>query len=387
MHPLVKFSIKNLNKSKIRSILSILAVFLGVLLITTLLVLTDSLVAAVDDSLNIVSGVIVVQEKDAIDPSLSSINQEAIDDILNQNGTGGELEGLIESYSEEIWHVEKSPDTTFGFIQVTGVNPSREKATVGVLKEENFREGRTLKDNDYNATVLGSSLAFALGKELGDYITVSDNHIEVVGIFNTDSFIDETIFMNLELVRTFSPRYANGTFSTLLIKPINLQSGEIIKTYINENIGVEYEIEASDFDEIAEQGRKFLDITTDFAFYIGLISVVVGSLSVFNSILMSVMERKKEIAILKATGWKDLEVGIEVFLESLFIAAIGGLLGLIGGLSIAIYITSISTFLDLVIVPLTLAKSYAYAVILGILAGLYPAFRAMRIDPVADLGG
>lgn len=388
MHPLIKFSFKNLTRSKIRSGLSIAAVFLGVLLITTLLVLTDSLVATVDDSLAVLSGVIVVQEQYASDPTFSSINQSSVDFIISQNSTGGQLEGMIKAYVEEIWHFERGGSGgLYGFTQVIGLIPSQELQTVGILNQSNFINGRTLTDSDYNATVIGSTLAYAQNYKVGDYLNASGNAIEIVGIFSTDSFIDATSFMPIELVRTFSSKYSQDTVSTVLIKPTKLQYGDEISEYINNELQDIYRIEASDFEEIAAQGREFLSVTTDYAFYIGAISVIIGSLSVANAILMSVMERKREIAILKATGWSDQEVGIEVFIESLFISAIGGMIGLVGGLSLAWYFTKISDFLHLAVFPQTLLESYIYAVLLGVFAGLYPAIRAMQIDPVRDISG
>ncbi|MHA2168923.1 MAG: ABC transporter permease [Candidatus Kariarchaeaceae archaeon] len=386
MHPLIRFAFRNIKKSKARSGLAGLAVILGVLLITTLLVLTDSLVATVDDSLELLSGVVVVQQKFSIDPSLSRINDSVADELEFQNESGI-LEGLVDGIAEELWYVEKSDVGLFGYMQVIGLIPSQERSTVGVLNSENIIEGRTLADTDTNATVIGSTIAFMLNLDLGDMIQVAGVYIPIIGIFRTNSFVDGSVFMPIETVRNLNPAFSPGIISTILVKPKDLLAGEIIKDYLNEELGETYNIEATDFDELAEQGRQFLKIASDFAFYIGLISVIIGSLSVFNAVLMSVIERKREIAVLKATGWSDFEVGMEVFIESLLIATIGGIIGLILGILTSSYVTAISNFLNLVIVPFTLLKSYIYAVFLGIFAGLYPAARAMRIDPIIDLSG
>ncbi|MCY3414934.1 MAG: ABC transporter permease [Candidatus Heimdallarchaeota archaeon] len=387
MHPLIRFALKNLSKSKARSVLAILAVFLGVLLITALLVLTDSLVATVDDSLEILSGSVIVQEANIPDPTMSLINETVVDRILEQNNTGGALEGDIKAYAKEIWYLEKNNETEFGFAQILGIIPSQEKATIGVLKEENFFAGRTLEDDDVNKTVIGVNTAIALELIPGSIIEVAGVELQVVGIFATDSFLDAVFFVNIDTVRQFRDTYRNGMISTVLIRPVDVAAETRIINYINNELGEIYGIEAADVDELAEQGRQMMEITTDFAFYIGLISVIIGSLSVFNAILMSVSERKREIAVLKATGWKDSEIGFEVFIESIFIGVIGGLIGLGGGVLVAWYVTTLSSYLDLVVIPITLIKSCTYAVFLGVFAGLYPAYRAMMIDPVNDLMG
>ncbi len=386
LHPVITFAYQNLKKSKTITGLAILAVVLGVLLITSLLVLTDSLVNSVDDSLDLVSDVIVIKEKNTLDPTFSSINTSVIDILLEENSTGS-LQGLISSYSDQIWYLEKSETGIYGFTQVLGVQPSKEIETVGILNADNFIEGRTLNDGDFNASVVGTTFAYSKGVEIGDYLEVAGKNILVVGIFNTGSFIDASIFMPIDMVRTFRLTYTTETISTILIKPIDRVGGGQIIEYINENLRDELNIEASDFEEMAEQGRKFIEITADFALNIGIISIIIGSLSVFNAILMSVMERKREIAVLKALGWTDNEVGIEVLMESLIISFVGGIIWLLSGIGVAIYVTATSNFLDLDIVPLTLIKSYGFAVVLGIFGGLYPAIRAIQIDPIVDISG
>lgn len=387
VHPLLRFAYKNLLKSKSRTILAIMAVVLGVLLITALLVLTDSLVSSVDDSLGVLSGTIIVQEENSIDPSTSLINGSVVQKIDELNDTETPIKGMISSYAEEIWYTEKNNATEFGFSQVIGVVASHEKETVGVLNPENIVYGRTLEDNDVNATVIGLTTAIAMQVVPGNTLNISGFPLTVVGIFSTESFIDAFFYVPIETVRKFRTAFAGNVISTILLRPSNVDHERTIINYINENLSSIYHIEAGDIDELSEQGREFLELTTDFAFYIGIISIVIGSLSVFNAILMSVYERKKEIAVLKATGWKDSEVGLEVFLESILVGLIGGTIGLLSGVAVANYVTQQSNFLDISVNVLTLVKSFTYAVLLGIFAGLFPAFRAMRIDPVEDIVG
>jgi putative ABC transport system permease protein len=126
--------------------------------------------------------------------------------------------------------------------------------------------------------------------------------------------------------------------------------------------------------------------------------LVVAGLGIMNTLLMSVMERYQEIGIYKAIGASDSDVGILFLTEAAVLGLIGGLSGLAlarvvcWGLQWAIGIYAsregIEEFGDVFRFPLwLLAGAVAYAVLISLLSGVYPATRAARVDPIRALRG
>jgi putative ABC transport system permease protein len=119
-----------------------------------------------------------------------------------------------------------------------------------------------------------------------------------------------------------------------------------------------------------------------------LLALIVGGLSVVNTMLMSVTERYREIGLKKAVGAKTRHIVREFLTESVVIGLIGGSIGLLLGFIITgtINASTASQNLDLFLLTPSLAfYSLAFAVVLGGLAGVIPAFSAARLDPVTAL--
>ena len=119
-----------------------------------------------------------------------------------------------------------------------------------------------------------------------------------------------------------------------------------------------------------------------------VIAVIVGGLSVINTMVMTVSERVREIGIKKAVGARTSAILREFMVEATLLGAIGGVLGLGAGALLVTVLnlqtagSGTSVFL---LTPGLLLRSFAFATALGALAGIYPAFRAARLDPVQAL--
>ncbi len=148
---------------------------------------------------------------------------------------------------------------------------------------------------------------------------------------------------------------------------------------------------------IKEARRAFLFMEVLLS-AVGTVGLVVAGLGIMNTLLMSVMERYQEIGIYKAIGASDSDVGILFLTEAAVLGLIGGLSGLAlarvvcWGLQWAIGIYAsregIEEFGDVFRFPLwLLAGAVAYAVLISLLSGVYPATRAARIDPIRALRG
>ena len=134
--------------------------------------------------------------------------------------------------------------------------------------------------------------------------------------------------------------------------------------------------------------KQFVAIFTAITTGAALLALIIGGLSVINTMIMAVSERVREIGLKKALGANSGDVIREYLMEAALIGLIGGVLGfLLGvGLTAAINAAGKASNLELFLITPTLTVLViGFAVILGALAGVLPAIRAARLDPVTAL--
>ncbi len=154
---------------------------------------------------------------------------------------------------------------------------------------------------------------------------------------------------------------------------------------VAELIELKYPDELQTFTQanLSEQIGGIIDNLKILAVAVALISSVVAGIGIANTMLMSVLERFKEIGALKAVGWTNDDIVKMVLYESLFIGIIGGIFGVLLGFIAA---QAIASFGLVTKVSLQLAVgSFFGAIIVGLIGGLYPAFIASRMDPIEAL--
>jgi len=123
---------------------------------------------------------------------------------------------------------------------------------------------------------------------------------------------------------------------------------------------------------------------------IGAISLLVGGIGIMNIMLVSVTERTKEIGLRMALGAKDIDILMQFLVEAMVLGGTGGVLGVVGGLSTAFGTVQILSLVlqrpwpFVVSIP-SLLLAVAFAAAVGLFFGLYPAWRASRLDPIEAL--
>jgi putative ABC transport system permease protein len=157
-----------------------------------------------------------------------------------------------------------------------------------------------------------------------------------------------------------------------------------VKAWLEENIP---EISVSVTSEFTE---NMPDMKTSRA-SIGALAVLmalVGSVGMTNTILMSVLERTRELGVLRAVGWSRSRILLMILKESLLLSGLSGLAGIgigIGLSKILLLVPGIGGFMSADFQPKLLAQALAVAFTLGALGGLYPAWRATKMRPIEAL--
>lgn len=119
---------------------------------------------------------------------------------------------------------------------------------------------------------------------------------------------------------------------------------------------------------------------------IAAISLIVGAIGITNIMLASITERVREIGIRMAVGAKGRDIFFQILVESVSIALIGGLLGIVAGIGLIEVLVRVAPSENLPAVEAgSLILSVAFAVVAGIVSGIYPAMRASRLEPISAL--
>jgi putative ABC transport system permease protein len=238
------------------------------------------------------------------------------------------------------------------------------------------------------------TLAERYDKRVGDEMEIRGRSFEVIGVLErTLTFPDKIAYVPLrdaqEIYVESVPQgldYRTDELATQIeVFPDDLAQADVVAAAIEERVdGVRTVTPEQVADQIGQASVVFNLIIVGAS----VIAVIVGGLSVINTMVMTVNERVREIGIKKAVGARTGAILSEFITEATLLGAIGGLIGLSAGALLVLILnaqTAGSGTTVFLVTPMLLLRSFAFATVLGALAGIYPAFRAARLDPVQAL--
>jgi putative ABC transport system permease protein len=259
-----------------------------------------------------------------------------------------------------------------------------------------YSAGRALTPDDVGSVVVGSDLVKTLSAEVGGNVTVRGERFKVVGIMDkTLTAPDSSVSMTLpdaqrlfvqdlpEMVRNqIDP---NDVATSFIVYPTAGTDPEKLATLINESVEG---VEATGPSAFQEQIASATQILNAILYGVAIISLIVGGLSVINTMTMSVSERTREIGVRKAIGASDGQIVLQFLAEAGVIGLIGGVSGLAIGWVATVAANALleASNLNLFLVTPRLAiGAVGFAVVLGLVSGLYPSLHAARMKPVNAL--
>jgi putative ABC transport system permease protein len=249
-------------------------------------------------------------------------------------------------------------------------------------------EGRTLTQEDGKVLLLGSILARNLGKQLHDKVEIFEGEFfEVVGIFdNSNVFENGSMILPLAEMQRMLDRPNQVTGFSIVVDP-EFRAPEKMQE-------IRQAVEAVAPSLSAMPIREHVDTVTEIraasamAWLTSVLALVVGTAGVLNTMLMSVMERTKEIGVFRAIGWSSRQVVRMVLTEALLLSLIGAVIGTLGALVIVRILTllpAVGGFVDGYVPPYVIAQGMVIAVLIGLLGGSLAAMNAARMLPTEAL--
>ncbi|HEY1684696.1 MAG TPA: ABC transporter permease [Tepidisphaeraceae bacterium] len=177
---------------------------------------------------------------------------------------------------------------------------------------------------------------------------------------------------------------------------VQIQSNDIVDQAtrdVNAAIRQRHRLQPTDPDDVTIRSQaEFLEgamrANATFTVLLGsvaAISLIVGGIGIMNIMLVTVTERTREIGIRKAIGAKQRDILQQFLLESVLISGIGGLLGVAFGVGGAQLIPRLSDMFTSIIQPMSIVISLGFSAAVGIFFGFYPAWRAAKLDPIEAL--
>lgn len=247
-------------------------------------------------------------------------------------------------------------------------------------------EGRLFSnDNDDKEVIVGKVTASQYeGVDVGDKIKINNENFKIVGIFESGtSFQDMSVFMTLDNVRDIVDDDEN--ISSIFVKVNKDADVDNVARELENKYGDNLSVITSLAD--VSMAKDMVDMLNGASWGISLLAIVIGGIGIINTMLMSVFERTREIGVLKAVGWSDLRILLMIVGESIVITITAGIVGSLVGV-IGVELLTQMEFLGGMTPVFTLgifAEAFIVALIVGIIGGIYPAIKAIKLPPTEAL--
>jgi ABC-type lipoprotein release transport system permease subunit len=370
MHEVI---IKNLFRRKIRTLLTILGIAIGVAAIVSLGAMADGLDSGYSAMLQGSKADLVLSQPNAMDISYSSVDEELGEQLLaapEVKEVSPMLQGFTVAESEPFFFI-------FGY-----------EVNSFIMERFNLIEGHGLDSREATTShgkpiLLGSAAAEILNKSVGDSLRITGSVYRIIGIYQTgDAFEDAGAVLSLKDAQELLGKPRQVSLYYIRLKELGLTNRFLTRV---ERLWPDLSISST--EEYADK-QSMSDMLNATVWSIGGLAIVIGGIGMLNAQLMSIMERTREIGVLRAVGWSSRRILWMILMESVIVCLLGGFIGLAGGYSLIVWISRFTVIVGINpgnITGALIAQALMVVFILGLVGGLYPAWRASKLQPVEAL--
>lgn len=357
---------RNLVRRRGRTVVTAGGIAIGVMIVVMLGGLTEGFSAQFTSLLGGASADLSIMQADTADMSLSTIDEAVgarIGSVSDVEAVAGMVLGFV-----------SAPDIPL--LIVFGLEPTEFALDLFPVTEGRRPSGR-------GEAILGRPAAESLHKRLGDTVRLGGRPFRIVGLFESGvGFQDSGAVVDLREAQALFEKPRQVSFYQ-----VKLRDPARADAVIAELTRRFPKIAVSRSGDLVDNTRDF-QTTRLLMNVLSSIAVLVGSVGVVNTVLMSVLERTREIGVLRAVGWRRRRVLGQIAVESVLLGALGGALGTVAGvvlLELMALAPGFGALLKGAFTVSVFAKAAAVALGLGVLGSLYPAWRAGRIAPAEAL--
>ncbi len=383
--------LKNIFRNKSRSILAVIGIAIGVAAVVGLGLITDDLTESAQNALTAgAADFSVINSTNSPEGSGGPggfgnqlINQSVIGQIQQTTGVGSAV-GVLRTSTNLGNTTSTSNSSSSGFgsgfrsmTNIIGIDSSD-------LSMDNIAITNGTTFSNASEVIIGKTAAQRLNKTIGNTITISNKTFTVTGIYETGNFMDDGgIVMSLPSLQNLTGD--TGQVSLILVKASNGTDASTLSNTIQQ----QYPNDLSTSTSLSGNNRmnNGLQVISSGAWAVSLLAILIGGIVVIVTMMKAVSERTREIGVLRAIGWTQKRILSMIIGEALVLS----LIAIVVGLLLAVGIIELITLTHLLrgINPSFSAwlilKGIGVALFLGIIGGIYPAYRASRLSPTEAL--
>ncbi len=402
MRTYLSLAIKNLKRRGIRSWLTLIGIFIGVLAVVSLISLSSGLKVAVNAQFGVSSTQLITVQAGGLTagPPGSLVANPLDKDLIEKIEKINSVEYAI-GRNIETFKVTYNGKTKY--IPAMSIPEERQEEVYEAIEIE-AEEGRielgNPKDIFLGNNFIGEDNDFEKEIKPRDTLEINNKKFRVSGILKKKgSFIFDNIIGMREGDLSEIVPDSEESVDAIVVKVKNPDLMEKAKEDIEELLRDERNVDEGkeDFkvqtpDAVMGQVNEILNGIQIFIIIVASISILVGSIGIVNTMTTSVLERRKEIGIMKAIGAKNEQIFLQFLIESGLLGVIGGLAGIIVGEAIGYFGTmGINNFFGSSAIPqinfILIFSALVGSFLIGAIAGISPALKAAKQNPVEAIRG
>jgi ABC-type antimicrobial peptide transport system permease subunit len=356
---------KNLWRRPTRSLLTILGIAIGVAAVVSLGAMAEGMIKNYGTAVGVSNDLLIIQAN-ALDALFSSLDEQASQRIQAVPGVENVDPGIYTWIA-----TDEMP-----FFLIFGYEP-------GSVAAGHYRivEGKPVMGA--KQITLGRRAAESLKKTIDDTVRLYGVPYRIVGIYETGQGMEESGgLVTLADSQDIAQKPNQVSLFQVGVRP-NTDIDQVMRRI--ESIDKAFSVNKASEYNSAEQWAGLMQ---GYAWGIAAVAIIVGGLGMMNAMVMSVLERTREIGTLRALGWRRGQIVRMVMGEAVLLSLVGGVIGIgigVGLTELAATSPSIGAFLEGIYSPGLFAQGLITALVLGMIGGAYPAWRAANLQPVEAL--
>ncbi|MBN1644660.1 ABC transporter permease [Candidatus Woesearchaeota archaeon] len=387
---------RSLTGRSVRTRLTMIGIFIGITAVVSLISLGSGLQDSINSEFEKIG-----KNRIMITPGGANFGPQGGDMSIGKM-TEDDLKVVRKSKGVEVAtaYISKSAKVKFKdelkFLNVWGF--STDSDAQKTIKSSGFLElekGRQLKSGDKFKAVIGHSIAYDTFDDelrIGDTLVIEDKEFKIIGIQKSSTMSNDNIRIPLEVAREFydTPDEISGIFALSIageepsVVADRIKRG--LRRFRNLDAGEE-DFSVQTAEQMISQLNMILSIVTIFLSGIAAVSLIVGGIGIMNTMYTTVLERTREIGIMKAIGATNRNILLLFLIESGVLGFAGGLVGVFLGflisktgefiaikMGVEFFKSSFSLFL--------IFGSLAFSFLIGAISGILPARQASQLQPV-----